>query len=258
MKRYRVTKYNPENRDLEGSYLLDEWTCPSEVGRLFNGAKFEESEYFDTESKYVGAAVKLIKSISLNHLRIVNLKMSWTAECFTDENKQWLLEDEFKTIDLYEDKAVDISEIETVIKMLLRDYIGCSLEIDGKFELFFGYDFYMYVSILDINPETIDEIRKLGLFVEELGLIPAESNYQFYVDIAAKDEDQEDEDTLFLEDMTKDKLRKGLGLSVEHPCTHCFEITNSNYLFFSSQVNFDFDKNRYFFTCDNDVALDSQ
>jgi hypothetical protein len=44
--RYRVTKYDPENRDAEGNYLIDEWTSFSDVGRTFSGKELTEQEYF--------------------------------------------------------------------------------------------------------------------------------------------------------------------------------------------------------------------
>jgi len=253
MTNYRITKYNPENRNTEGHYQLDEWTCPSEVGDVFNGLKFEEAEYFEIESKYIDAAVKLVESKLLDSLRIVNLKAAYMKEHFSDEDNQWLLDNQFKDIELFEDKSLDISEIKIVIKMILRNSIGCSLEVDGKFRLHFGYDFYMYVSILNIDTDTIEYIKELGLYVEELGQTSTEPNYQFSIDVVGKDQEFV-EDTIYLIDITRDKIRKGLGLSVEHPCNHNFQITSENCSIFSDQVKFDFEKNEYFLSCDEDFS----
>ena len=33
---YRITKYNPEFRDEEGRYILDEWTSVTDIGKEFH------------------------------------------------------------------------------------------------------------------------------------------------------------------------------------------------------------------------------
>jgi len=35
--KYRITKYNPMNRDANGAYLLNEWTSFSDIGKTFDG-----------------------------------------------------------------------------------------------------------------------------------------------------------------------------------------------------------------------------
>ncbi len=82
MKNYRITKYNPMNRNNEGHYQLDEWTCPSDKGTFFNGVEFKSDDYFDIESKYIKAAIKLIESCNLDHLRVVSLNTSYMDEYF--------------------------------------------------------------------------------------------------------------------------------------------------------------------------------
>ena len=42
---WRVTKYNPKFRDEFGHYtLIEEWTCPSQIGKTINGKKFTLDE----------------------------------------------------------------------------------------------------------------------------------------------------------------------------------------------------------------------
>ncbi|WP_260288520.1 hypothetical protein [Peribacillus aracenensis] len=48
---WRITKYNPKNRDESGYYLDDkEWTCFSEVETVVI-----EEDYLRTESNYINA-----------------------------------------------------------------------------------------------------------------------------------------------------------------------------------------------------------
>jgi hypothetical protein len=39
MFEYRVTKYDPSNRDTEGRYLAEEWTIYARVGHEIGGAR---------------------------------------------------------------------------------------------------------------------------------------------------------------------------------------------------------------------------
>ncbi len=57
MKEYRVTKYNPNNRDSKGSYLAEEWTSISDVGKSIT-----KSEYEEIENAYIGKDVKDLRS----------------------------------------------------------------------------------------------------------------------------------------------------------------------------------------------------
>ena len=249
MNSIRITKYNPENRNSEGHYLLDEWTCPSEVGKTFDGVKFKESEYFEIESKYVDAAIKLIESTGLNYLRIVGLNTNFISEYLSDQNDQWLFESKFSEIELFEDKSVDISDIKTIIKMILRNYIGCRLEVDGKFSLHFGYDFYMYASIPGFDKDTIEYIEGLGLYFENIDQDVSGYSYEFSVDVAGKGEECVD-NTVYLVNITRDNIRIALDFSNEHPCNHHFQITEDNYAMFVDQVDFDFNVNEYFLNCE--------
>ena len=248
MKNYRITKYNPKNRNNEGHYQLDEWTCPSEKGTFFDGVEFKSDEYFDIESKYIKAAIKLIESCNLDHLRVVSLDSNYMEENFIDPDSQWLLDDEFQAVKLFEDKSLNILEIETVLKMILRNFMGCSLEVNGELKLHFGYDYYMYASLPLIEQSTISYIESMGLYCEDLTQITPAYSYEYSIDIGRKDQEFVD-DTIYLENITPDKTRKLLGLSIEHPCNHSFKITPEISSLFKDQIDFDFSKNEYFFSC---------
>jgi hypothetical protein len=249
MKNYRITKYNPENRSSDGHYQVDEWTCPSEVGKLLNGSVFQKDEYFEIESKYIKAVIILMKSMSINNLRIVSLNKNYMEEELVDKDNQWLLDNKFKDIELFEDKSVDISEVETLIKLNLRNFMGCTLEIVDKFRLHFGYDYYMYISSAGFNSKVLDEIESFGLFVEELSHSINAPEYEFSVSSGRKDQEFIDDEYPLI-NISCDKIRSSLGFSNEHPCNHYYEITKSNCSIFEEQIDFNFDIYNYFLDCE--------
>lgn len=160
MLNFRITKYDPKNRNSDGHYQVDEWTSPSEVGKTFDGIEFKECEYFEIEEKYLNAVIECLKSKSIKHLRVVELESRFLQEYLLDKDNQWLVNEEFKTIELFEDKKLEKDEIRIVIKMVLRGFLWCRLEINEQFSLRFGWDYYMYICCINLNESTIKKLAK--------------------------------------------------------------------------------------------------
>ena len=249
MNTYRITKYNPINRNSEGHYQVEEWTCPSEVGKTINGIVFQEGEYYEVEKKYISAVILLLKSMSITSLRIVSLNKNYLEENLVDKEFKWLLDNAFIDAELIEDKSVDLSEIETLIKLNLRNFMECTLEILGKFRLYFGYDYYMYISSTEFNPRVVAEVENFGLFIEELHQSNNLPEYEFSVSSGRKDQEFV-EDEYPLSNITCEKIRSSLGFSNEHPCNHHYQITKNNCSIFEDQVKFNFDTHEYFLDCE--------
>lgn len=55
MLAWRITKYNPENRNEMGHYLIDEWTAYSDIGKNINGKRLTYAEYLTVENAYINA-----------------------------------------------------------------------------------------------------------------------------------------------------------------------------------------------------------
>lgn len=252
MLNFRITKYDPKNRNSDGHYKVDEWTCPSEVGKTFNGIEFKVSEYFEIEEKYINAVIECLQSKHIKHLRVVDLESRFLQDNLSDKDNQWLVIDEFKSIKVFEDKRLEIDNLKIVIKMILRGFLWCRLEINEQFSLRFGWDYYMYICCFDLNESTIKKISETGLFVELLEPIYDMKRCDFYIQTCRTDEDGDsliEEETL-LKTMTRVKIKQGLRLSSEHTGNHSFEITPQNYAMFKNDFEFNFTEYEYFLYCD--------
>ncbi|ACV26263.1 hypothetical protein [Kangiella koreensis] len=249
MRDYRITKYNPINRNEHGHFLIDEWTEPEQIGKAFNGVKATKSDFFVIEEKYVLSILEVLKSLSINHLRVVDLDNSYTKWSLSRSDNAWLREDEFLEVEVYEDKSVGLSEIETIIRMNLRHFLSCRLEINNKFSLRFGFDFYMYVLCNELSAEVQDKVHTIGLFVEEIEPMYLMDKCDFYIDVVKKGDEFVD-DEILLKKMTRNKIKIGLGLSAEHPGNHSFKITPENSVIFIDEFQFDFDNYEYYLNCD--------
>ena len=76
LEEYRVTKYNPDNRNSLGDYLIDEWTSFSDIGKKYEGKIFTMSDYIKTENNYIKAINNFMKCTSTVELKIVDLEVN--------------------------------------------------------------------------------------------------------------------------------------------------------------------------------------
>lgn len=135
---YRITKYNPLYRDSEGRYLKDEWTDFSCVGYVFNGEKLTFEDYVYVEQEYIRCILEIINllKIDVSKLKIVGIekyeKCEWKNGFLKDKNLELLLQD------------------------CLRRRIWCKI-IGKKFQIHFGYDYYMYI-LCELPYDVVNKI----------------------------------------------------------------------------------------------------
>lgn len=64
--------------------------------------------------------------------------------------------------------SLNLSEVITVSKEVLRGNIWILFQNDSNCYLHFGYDFYMYLGLPGLSYEEINKIGIEGLFIEEM------------------------------------------------------------------------------------------
>lgn len=160
---WRVTKYNPEYRDENGHFtLIEEWTCPSEIGRTINGKEFTLDEYLQVEAAYINSVIQFMEDSSIDSLRILQLECDISEE----DKKSPLYDIEFEKLVLKEDQRVNKNEIRLICKMVLRNFLWCNLYSKDNFFVHFGWDYYMYIGS-DVSCLSATRFAtNNGLFVE--------------------------------------------------------------------------------------------
>lgn len=223
---WRITKYNPDFRDVDGSYTLEkEWPCPSQIGKIIYGKEFTLGEYLCVEAAYVNTVMAILSECKLNTLRVLLLSKSYvTPEVRTSE----LYEREFDELDLQVDKIVNANEIRTICTMILRNFLDCQLYLKDKFFVHFGWDYYMYIGSNVNCPSSIKFAKNNGLFVEETRspYYIAEAETTRIVQWHGKNDGSklivgEEE----LTEIPLNELRKIFNLSEDHPVISSFDIT---------------------------------
>lgn len=133
MYSWRVTKYDPLNRDVDGNYLNhEEWTEFSDVG-----TKVSIEEYLKTEQNYINAISSFMDEIGLDRVYVIALEQ-WSDEVRNQHDKEFLSK-------IWIEKAVNIQEVRELAKLTLRNAIWCKLGYKKQFFVHFGYDYYMYI-----------------------------------------------------------------------------------------------------------------
>ena len=69
MKQYRVTKYNPEYRNTDGTYSREEWTSYSDVGEIVS-----KEEYEKVENSYIESALNFLEEQNISKITITYLE----------------------------------------------------------------------------------------------------------------------------------------------------------------------------------------
>jgi hypothetical protein len=169
---YRISKYNPGNRNKKGEYQADEWTSVSDIGKLFNGQMLDINTYRSAEDTYINAVALLMRHFGLNTMFISGLEKDkvWDGietakrypELYPDN-----LEKTFQTAE--EGGELDFDGTLAVCRLLLREDLRCDLySCEKGFEIIVGYDFYIKVRSTAISEDIIGEIDRMGLYVETM------------------------------------------------------------------------------------------
>lgn len=164
---WRVTKYNPMDRDANGRYLEDTWTSYSDINKTYNNQILTIDEYIKTENAYVDAILQIFDCLKLSSLRINALEKNGIKPADLASNAH--------LITLYESihagSLITKQDIDALVRLVLRENIWCKLE-SNEMLVHFGYDFYMYIGSIKPCNAAIKNIETTGLFVESIEASP--------------------------------------------------------------------------------------
>lgn len=150
MYQYRITKYDPSRRSLDGAYPVDEWTSRTDIGKSFGGVRLTEDDYLRIEQAYLEAAVAFLKEGRIDELTVTGLENHGKVPTAPQDGSRI--------------KTEDVPE---VVRSLLREDFWCKLETPGAY-IHVGYDYYMYIGTpIECGSASL-AAQANGLFVEAL------------------------------------------------------------------------------------------
>ena len=164
---WRITKYNPNNRDESGAYTQEEWTSSSDINKTYNHTVLTAEAYTKTEYAYVVAVLEFMKCLKVSALEIAALEKHGfqPSELMYPAPMKKL----YEMIQI--GSLVALEDIQWVTQLALRENIWCKLKC-SKMQVHFRYDFYMYIASIEPCIGTIQNIQSNGLFVESITSLP--------------------------------------------------------------------------------------
>lgn len=159
---YRITKYNPKNRNPLGWYLKDEWTAISDNGTIYDKKEFTIEEYLEVEETYAKSILIVMDFLKLDTLTLSNFHQQkiFYPNLLTNE-----------MIEIYKSsrsgEKITKEKIYNLTKLILREEASANFE-SKDMVVHFGYDYYMYIMTSKELPGSLrDKIESMGLFVED-------------------------------------------------------------------------------------------
>jgi hypothetical protein len=156
---YRVTRYDPALRREDGSFSRATWTSISDVGRVFEGHELSLQEYLEAEQGYVLALRAFLGVVGLSCLRVQDLKVNRVSSAVPG---QLVEEMQVQLRSLINGAIVCDEDLDSLVRLALREALWCRLAGDQGFYVHFGHDYYMYIGGPIAAVPPVPE----GIFVE--------------------------------------------------------------------------------------------
>lgn len=162
---YRITKYDPKNRNNLGHYKMDEWIAISDIGQIYNGKRVSKTEYFKAENAYVKTIIIFMDFLKVKYLPLSYFEKHFDrlyAKRYCTKAMQELYKLATTGSELNKQQVCDMA------RLALRELVWeCPLENKDMF-VHFGWDYYMYIgSSKELTQDLRNKIENLGLFVED-------------------------------------------------------------------------------------------
>lgn len=170
MYKYRITKYNPQNRSKD-VYALNEWTSVSDIGKKCDKILTTE-EYIYVENTYVEAFENIAKikgdDVVVSSIEkpfsideIVRIEQKYNLSKYCPVNIELLKK-------LSNNKRIAIDEACDLVRLILREYMWCNILLNKNERFEFGYDYYMYFLTNKDSMQMLKKCVSNRLYIELL------------------------------------------------------------------------------------------
>ncbi|MFI9408547.1 S1 RNA-binding domain-containing protein [Nocardia gamkensis] len=164
---YRLTKYDPADRDEHGRYI---------------GAQDALSDHGPVEAAYLQAVAAFVEDSGIDHLAIREPEIASRFVHFGLEppidghGLAGLFPADLAGF--HDGSLVSVAVGLELVRAMLRDNgAWCRLEVEGAFAVHVGWDQYVYVGSSEPCEGGLARARALGLFPERLDVSPYDANF---------------------------------------------------------------------------------
>jgi hypothetical protein len=166
---YRITKYDPRLRNELGYFSdLPDWTSNADIGKTFNGAILNTSEYLLKESLYIAAIERIFELCRVDSFTVSSAKRSPSVAHIRDRELRAATASLMRRFLPRWGEPRAANDVGVIASLILRECMWARLVFDGGF-IHFGYDFYMYarapIDCFKLGARPFIEWRP-GLYIE--------------------------------------------------------------------------------------------
>ena len=154
MYQYRISKYSPNLRDIQGHYVLNDWTDYSDIGSTFNGKRLSKQAYFRVERAYLGVVSDMLQRTSVFSMMIHDYE---PRSRFSRIRSAFIMPRSLSSR----------NQILRFSRGCLRNNHWGKLVSDETF-IHFGYDYYVYIGCSLNASEMQDISSRHRLFCETI------------------------------------------------------------------------------------------
>ncbi|GGT21350.1 hypothetical protein GCM10010222_74170 [Streptomyces tanashiensis] len=164
---YRVTKYDPADRDEHGSYT---------------GTEPAVSDHGPIEAAYLQAVAAFAEDTGIDHVAIREPQI---APSLVDFGAEPAIEGHGLAglfppdlAGFHDGAQVPLALGLALVRVMLRDNgAWCRLEVEDRFSVHVGWDQYLYIGSSEPSEQALSRIRALGLFPERLDASPYDAAF---------------------------------------------------------------------------------
>ncbi|CCK24926.1 hypothetical protein BN159_0547 [Streptomyces davaonensis JCM 4913] len=160
---YRITKYDPADRDEHGHYI---------------GAEESTSDHGPVESAYLQAVAAFAAAAGIDRLAVREPQITGIPHFGLEPALEGHGLDGLFPPDLsgfHDGAEIPLSTALELVRAMLRDHgVWCRLEVEDRFAVHVGWDQYVYVRSDEPCESALARTRALGLFPERLEASPYE------------------------------------------------------------------------------------
>lgn len=143
---YRVTKYDPADRNEHGHYV---------------GTQDIDSDHGTVEAAYLAAVAAFAEDAGVTGLTVRDPELFGSVD-----------------FDYYDGVQVTLDRALSLVQRMLRGGgLWCRLEVDDRFFVHIGYDQYMYIGSVEPCERAVGQATSLGLFPERLDISPYDPSW---------------------------------------------------------------------------------
>lgn len=166
MKIFKICKYPWPGHD--------SWMAISDVGEKYpdDHEVLTQEEYLRVENLYCKYVLNFWEKIANRNFTITYIEDDKEEDGNREADKFSLknTKNKFQLFDVVDDEL----SLDLAVRMNLRELIYLTFQSLNGCELFFGYDFYMYVGVPDDLVDAVTDIFVEGIFVTALDYDPRE------------------------------------------------------------------------------------